>query len=140
MSKNLSSFITLPFTLKTLTFLFKCHFPLLFSFFFIRLSLRRETATSSNQLSSSEIERLVENYDTSMLFTARDTTSRMESVIFKLRSFIEDLKKLQNDWQTFNSDVESFRKWLDRKTRTNGRNYRPSSIEVGFQFLFNFCF
>ncbi|VUZ44654.1 unnamed protein product [Hymenolepis diminuta] len=64
-----------------------------------------------------------------MLFAARETVSRMESVISKLRSFIDDLKKLQNDWQNYNSDVDSFRKWLRQKNRSNRRVYRKSSVE-----------
>uniref|UniRef100_A0A0R3SJE4 Dynactin domain-containing protein n=6 Tax=Hymenolepis diminuta TaxID=6216 RepID=A0A0R3SJE4_HYMDI len=92
-------------------------------------ALRRDSSESSSQLSFLEIERIVSNYDSSMLFAARETVSRMESVISKLRSFIDDLKKLQNDWQNYNSDVDSFRKWLRQKNRSNRRVYRKSSVE-----------
>ncbi|VDN98878.1 unnamed protein product [Rodentolepis nana] len=92
-------------------------------------ALRGGTSQSPNHLSSTEIEQIVSSYDSSMVDTARETLARMEATIAKLRSLVDNLQKLQNDWQNYNSNVDSFRKWLHKKTLSNGRDYRGNFVE-----------
>ena len=83
-------------------------------------------------LISVENERLMGNYDASMVATVRETATRLDSTIVKLKTTIDELKRLQGDWQKYTSELDDFRRWILRRVRfrqTDHRGYR-NSLEV----------
>ncbi|KAM7543308.1 hypothetical protein Aperf_G00000017880 [Anoplocephala perfoliata] len=93
-------------------------------------ALRRDGPESSAKMSSFEVERIVTKYDPSMSFAARETVERMENVISKLKSYTEELKKLQDEWRKYHSDVDSLQKRLHSRFRPARRDSRISIEEI----------
>uniref|UniRef100_A0A5K3FZ24 KxDL domain-containing protein n=1 Tax=Mesocestoides corti TaxID=53468 RepID=A0A5K3FZ24_MESCO len=59
-----------------------------------------------------EAENIVAKYDPSMVVRVREVFTEMDRIAAKLKSVIGDLKKLQEEWRLYASDVDAFRTWL----------------------------
>ena len=85
-------------------------------------------------LSSPEGERLIDKYDSSMVYTIRETTSRLNSALSKLKSSIDELKRLQSDWQKYTTDLDEFRHWLLRRVHFSKHSRQGGSFDVSLRY------
>ncbi|CDS37697.1 spectrin nuclear envelope protein [Echinococcus multilocularis] len=91
--------------------------------------LSNDDSGGSPQQRSDRIGRIVTKYDSSMLIVVRETIMRLETAMSKLKEYIENLRRLQEDWRIYVADLDSFRSWLFQRTLFSKRDRQRSSFE-----------
>ncbi|KAH9280466.1 Nesprin-1 [Echinococcus granulosus] len=95
----------------------------------VTMKLLSTDDSGGSQQRSDQIGRIVTKYDSSMLIVVRETIMRLETAISKLKEYIENLRRLQEDWRIYVADLDSFRSWLFQRALFSKRDRQRSSFE-----------